>query len=425
MANRIGFDWGNFSPRTLNFFAVHLDTGIRDTGDISAKRAVDATVLVELEQHLQAAVSLELKTIPLYLYAVYSIKKPGPASWSIMSVVKQEMLHLALAGNILCSIGGDAILYKKKTEKHFFVPEYPDEMLYRDFTLNLDSANKRTLRAFMEACTIKEFELYPSIGAFYQAISLGIQFPKLLKRWDTVYDNGLFLPETTNRQFSYEDSSWYDKSMIIIKDIDSAQAAIRTIVDQGEGSTMSPHPKLPNSGRVLEPAPPVAIKSHFEVFEDLYNGPKLDHHNFIENPKTSDLAEKQDGTPAHEAHPVLVACDAVYCYLLISIEKVWDPSIGATKRSELVTINMRNIMLNVLRPLATFLTKQQYKKGEITYQLAPFFNLYEFGNSESCHKQLLDQMKMVAVKFPELVGVKDVVAKLVAVDYRGWPTALS
>ena len=99
-----------------------------------------------------------------------------------------------------------------------------------------------------------------------------------------------------NTQFSYEDGSWYDSNMIIIKDIDSAQTAIGTIVEQGEGSTSlrsPPLPKLPNSGRVLEPTPPVANRSHFEVFQDLHSGPKLDYHNFIQNPKTSDLEKDE------------------------------------------------------------------------------------------------------------------------------------
>ena len=121
-------------------------------------------------------------------------------------------------------------------------------------------------------------------------------------------------------------------------------------------------------------------------------------------------------------------CDAAYCYLLISIEKVWEPSVGATQRSELVTNNMRNIMSNVLRPLATFLTKKEYKKDSITYQLAPFFNFYPFKkdseNAGSCLKQLQDLMTTAAGNFSELNGIKDVVAKLVEVNYQGWPNAL-
>jgi rubrerythrin len=138
----------NFSPRALTFSSGVTTTQTSD-GTVSAD-SVTPAARKNLQEHLQAAVSLELQTIPLYLYAAYSIKKPGPASWSIINVVKQEMLHLALSGNILRSIGADPILYHPKTDNHSFVPEYPDEMLYQDITLNLQSANKRTLRTFLE-----------------------------------------------------------------------------------------------------------------------------------------------------------------------------------------------------------------------------------------------------------------------------------
>lgn len=88
-------------------------------------------------------------------------------------------------------------------------------------------------------------------------------------------------------QFNYGDGSWRGKNMIVITDIHSARNAIKTIIDQGEGSTgLPPLPKLPNTGRIQEPTPPVALKSHFEVFEDLYNGFILNYHTFFENPKT-------------------------------------------------------------------------------------------------------------------------------------------
>lgn len=110
--------------------------------------------------------------------------------------------------------------------------------------------------------------------------------------------------------------------------------------------------------------------------------------------------------------------------MLISIEKVWDPNVGATMRSELVTNNIRNTMSKVLRPLATFLTKEVYEKDSITHRLAPFFNFYQFESTTSCHAQLLKKMEDAAERFPELDGIKKVVAKLVVVNYHDWPELL-
>ena len=62
-----------------------------------------------LKELLEAAVKLELATIPPYLCALYSIHPSATTrrSWSIRSVVVEEMLHMVLAANVLNAIGGD------------------------------------------------------------------------------------------------------------------------------------------------------------------------------------------------------------------------------------------------------------------------------------------------------------------------------
>jgi len=62
-----GFDPEKFSPPMRFTFHKNRDQEIND-----------------MQRHLQSAVSLELKTIPLYLYAAYSIITYGPASQSIL-----------------------------------------------------------------------------------------------------------------------------------------------------------------------------------------------------------------------------------------------------------------------------------------------------------------------------------------------------
>jgi Ferritin-like len=83
-------DWDNFNPSTLTFSAPLADhtTEFLVEEALPVAESEEADRVAKLVEHLQAAVSLELKTIPLYLYAAYSIKKPGPASWSIMSSYK-------------------------------------------------------------------------------------------------------------------------------------------------------------------------------------------------------------------------------------------------------------------------------------------------------------------------------------------------
>lgn len=71
----------------------------------------------QLQQYLQYAIELELSTLPPYLSALYSMNPNSGHNEEIIalirSIVHQEMTHLALACNLLRSIGGKPrIAYK-------------------------------------------------------------------------------------------------------------------------------------------------------------------------------------------------------------------------------------------------------------------------------------------------------------------------
>lgn len=90
--------------------------------------AVDAaaqTPLEMLRNDLQYAIELEHATIPPYLTALYSILEgTNDAIRGILrSIVLQEMLHMAMAGNILAAIGGKPDLTKPE-----FLPVYPTKL---------------------------------------------------------------------------------------------------------------------------------------------------------------------------------------------------------------------------------------------------------------------------------------------------------
>src|ERR1700761_6590374 len=78
-----------------------------------------------LRSALQSAIELEHSTIPPYLYALYSIKQRENAEIAalILSVVLEEMLHMALACNILNAVGG-----KPDMDKPSFIPKYPGHL---------------------------------------------------------------------------------------------------------------------------------------------------------------------------------------------------------------------------------------------------------------------------------------------------------
>ena len=60
-----------------------------------------------LQESLEAAIRLELSTVPPYLCAEWSVKdQADPVAGLIHSIVIQEMLHMGLAANMLVAIGG-------------------------------------------------------------------------------------------------------------------------------------------------------------------------------------------------------------------------------------------------------------------------------------------------------------------------------
>lgn len=71
---------------------------------------------------LQDALRLEFSTIPLYLYALYSLDRAK--NRDIVGIIKttviEEMLHMTLVCNIINALGGSPII-----DDPAFVPQYP------------------------------------------------------------------------------------------------------------------------------------------------------------------------------------------------------------------------------------------------------------------------------------------------------------
>jgi hypothetical protein len=74
---------------------------------------------------LQTALQLEHSTIPVYLSALFSIKPDHNPEVAriIRGVVLQEMLHMALVGNIINAMGG-----RPQIDRPGFVPRYPSHL---------------------------------------------------------------------------------------------------------------------------------------------------------------------------------------------------------------------------------------------------------------------------------------------------------
>ena len=75
-----------------------------------------------LHTALQQAIQLEHATIPVYLYALYSLDpmRNGEIAAVIRDIAEEEMLHMLLACNLLNALGGAPVL-----DRPDFVPAYP------------------------------------------------------------------------------------------------------------------------------------------------------------------------------------------------------------------------------------------------------------------------------------------------------------
>ena len=133
------------------------------------------TTTQDLRTHLQWAIQIELSTVPTYLYAMYSIKDHASESANLFrSVVIEEMLHLALASNLLVAVGGQPKFYHQDV-----VPKYPGPVPHHreGFTLNLERASVDYIRNTCMAIefpeepgAIPEDDNFDTIGQFYLAL---------------------------------------------------------------------------------------------------------------------------------------------------------------------------------------------------------------------------------------------------------------
>ena len=269
------------------------------------------TTVQELRDHLDVAMKIEHATIPPYLLALYTIRPDSnpEATRILRTVVVEEMLHLTLAANLLNAVGGTPDLTAKD-----FVPRYPAPLPdgETDFKVSLRPFSRAALDTFLcierpkkaptpekrmiakgtrkMAFTMrhpqdpKQELMYYSIGEFYEAIAGGLRTLSKGKG-----GSSLFCGKAENQagpEYFYSGGG----ALMEVKDLDTALAAIDTIITQGEGFDQG---VFNNKGEL----------AHDFRFEQL----KLGRYYLAKN------AEGKPDTPGHPTGPELkVDWDAIY-----------------------------------------------------------------------------------------------------------------
>lgn len=210
----------------------------------------------DLKRALQQAIELEHSTIPTYLTSLFSIKDGHNRRVAriIQGVVVEEMLHMALACNLLNAIGGSPSI-----DHPDFVPAYPGRLpggLRPNLVVSLKKASIEHIRDVFMAIEEPDETIDPlehhrlTIGWFYDEIGKGFQ--RLAGDGDLFVDQS---PQLT---------SWRGPGeIVVVHDLETALQAIDEIVEQGEGSSAT------------DPDDPEGELAHYYKFEEIVRGREL------------------------------------------------------------------------------------------------------------------------------------------------------
>lgn len=379
------------------------------TRPVSADQPI--TTVQGLRDHLYQAAQVELSTIPLYLYAAYSIQTSNYSQWSpgmsafrtIRSVVIEEMLHLCLARNLMVAVGGgDQISFYDSG----FVFKYPNPMLHRipDLVLQLEPASPELMQNVFMPLELPEDtgappqpDRYNTLGQFYAAIQDGFD-----------YLDGPELWSGSQPDLQYTSTYWNQDgggSPIVVTDLTSATEAIRTIVEQGEGLGHGDE-QVP-----LDPSKPqlgLSELSHYAKFKRIADG--IDGiGNIWPVPTNPHVGDYGDGPVGQLA----ALFNAAYSYLLCMLDSMY----ATPRRLEAGKPNARYglertfiaAMGGVLFPIADLLVHQQTSAG---HHAAPTFEFYEFGVGTPKKEQLTHLCDSLLAAYPSL-GSEDGVRRLI------------
>jgi ferritin-like protein len=340
------------------------------TGFAPPGTSVDASAVVEpisdvadLQRHLQWAIEVEHATIPPYECAMWSIVDVvSEAATAIKYVVREEMLHAALAANLLSAIGGSPRFTGDS------VPRFPGPMPHHDparpLILHLAPASIELVRDVFcrieqpdEPGSLPEADRYESLAQFYEAIATAF-----LTLGDGIFVDG---PQVTTSYAGHGGGV-----LFAITDMSSALLAIDEIVEQGEGThTSSVAPVGVERDRLrhltLEPfgfegAPE---RAHYWRFLDIVDGtvPLGEVHPMRTDPSTADL-------PPGELRDLSRLFDACYSLQLQVMERVWQ--LG--DESPLIDTAMVPLMNHAEKPIARALLREPWPGADGTVAGPPF-----------------------------------------------------
>ncbi len=349
--------------------------------------------LDDLRDHLLLATRVELSTIPIYLFAMYSIKdQESDAAKLIASVVVEEMLHTTLVTNLLLAIGGEPDFGYES------IPTYPALMSHHkpDLMLELRGCTTSLIRdVFMviespkARDAVNEDDDYETLGQFYGALE------EALDRLDEEHEDTIFAHHQPSRQvsnpefyapvqFDAEDSG----GLLLVHDAASADRALETIIDQGEGVT---------DHRWADPAHEEL--THYYKFKQIADGetPLGDVWPVRDNPRTKDM-------PA-ELQPISDLFNAMYGLMFVTMGELFSGSDDQLRGIG----RLYALMSQCLAPTARYLVSLPVTAQRTA---APTFEVFRFSDDPWTETARL--AASVGEVHPMLAAVSETIAGLAA-----------
>ncbi|WP_336360296.1 ferritin-like domain-containing protein [Haladaptatus sp. ZSTT2] len=355
-----------------------------------------------LQEHLQWAIQVELSTIPTYLYAMYSIDDRGSDPYILIrSVVVEEMLHAALAANLLVAVGGTPRFYDEDV-----MPSYPMDLPHHDppIRMNLERCTTDFIERVClpiehprEVGSLPEDDNYDTIGQFYLAVEQAIEY---LDERESLFANPRVERQMMDPEYyaPIEFDDVESGGLHPIDDLDSACRAIETVIHQGEG-VRDEHWADPHHHEM----------THYYKFKKIADGTFSlgDVRPVLENPTADDFS------PA--LHPVLDLFNAAYSYTYVLMDEIYATT-DRDRKDKLVN-DLYTVMSGVLSQLARFLTTCPASNGG-EERAGPTFEFYRFeeGSTPATHIRRLTTS--VVRKYGELATLNGMVESLHTIPRR-------
>lgn len=436
-----------------------------------------------LGEAIQQAIEIEIATIPVYLYTYYSVNRvpsqdvvsgtlvqaltgkgmPLPEAnrvaldlsaqimvhankvgATIMSVVMEEMLHLALSSNLKQALVGGPLLTGRSPSSYptmlpGHVPEFP---------INLAPFSLSQVMTFLKIESPKPLPTdvglrapipYRTIGEFYGMIKTCLDENELT--YDT--ERPQLVPGRRYYSPNMIDTVFYDKQhkpqyvdaddsgdLVHVVDRASADKAINQIVEQGEGNPgdrgLNPDGSV-NCEAIPEAAyddPDREELSHFAKFAQIYCDyndlaaqfasygldPDVGRYfvvNVPTNPSTASYPSSgvigADGTkyPEGTLQAVSTLLSAVYTYLFVMTEACYRQGQGNTQY-EIFMFGIHKTMIFILDAICGDIKGLTYTDGGQTYTAAPTFENYPFGLMSSPKSQLVGLYNTAVKLYPTI-----------------------